>query len=301
MSTLPRINNKSVKNLHNNSQGSNQTSRYRKLRNIKTNQTTNDSVEIKNWMKSMVEKSLKLGHDLGYIKQLMIKSREKERMEKNLLNIKKNIKIVKLRGRPRRKGLSNSYLKNSSMHNLTHNFSDYTFHNCSKIGIEHPPAHYVSAVDSQNNSKMQSETNSPTRVRKTGDISKDSSMNFHFTNKEPLEKLKEGIKMARDLKEYIKNDMKTTHIDQQKRYKRVRKKLREKLLEIRRMGLTLEEFKTKDIYPRKPFSRPLSYELIKAAKMDELDMVKVCVKENPWIVFDYDHVAYLLLLFSRSG
>jgi hypothetical protein len=73
--------------------------------------------QLKKWMNDMVLKSLNLGHDLDYIKNVMLKSRQKEKIEKNLLDIKKNIKIIQLNTKSKRQGLMNSFLKANSVSN----------------------------------------------------------------------------------------------------------------------------------------------------------------------------------------
>ena len=289
------------------------TQAYKKLRNIK-DENYSGSIEVKNWMKSMVEMSLKLGNDLSYIKGVMLKNREKEKLEKNLLKIRKNIKIVKLRGRPRRRGLTNSFLKRSSMQRLgQHNYSEFSNGQSHKYGQLRQNQSIEDIYSRMNHSNIISNRNSAFKRYQRSELTENNN-NFSIQGKfllsdqdfskegsemnnegegkkEPIDTLIEMIDQAKELKSKIRNDLIKKEIPQHEKFKRLRRLLRQKLIELGKMGLSLEEYQKHEIFPKKPFLRPGSYELIEAAKMDDLDTLKKILADNPYLVYDYDHVS----------
>lgn len=117
---------------------------------------------------------------------------------------------------------------------------------------------------------------------------------------EPIERLKRNIARAEELKLMIHNDVDRKFIPMKSKWKKIRIQLRNRLRELTKMGVSLEEYKEHDIFPEKSYSRPGSYELIEACKMGDVILAKKLLTENPYIIYDYDHVSLAIKCYFQS-
>jgi len=69
------------------------------------------------------------------------------------------------------------------------------------------------------------------------------------------------------------------------------------------MGVTLKDYAANNIFPTKSYSRPGSYALIEACKMGDILGAKKLLIEDPFLIYDFDHVRARveLILIFRSG
>lgn len=73
-----------------------------------------EELQMKSWMKEMVQRSLNMGNDIAYIKGMLMKNRERDKIEQALTTIKRNIKVINKRNQHSRRPIPNSFYHNIS-------------------------------------------------------------------------------------------------------------------------------------------------------------------------------------------
>lgn len=122
--------------------------------------------------------------------------------------------------------------------------------------------------------------------------SKHSNEEENLLAMDPIDRLKRNIQRAEDLKLMIRNDVDRRFIPTKSKWKKIRTLLRIKLKELNKIGVSLEDYMENEIFPSKSYSRPGSYELIEACKMGDIVLAKKLLTEDPFIIYDYDHVSF---------
>ena len=108
-----------------------------------------------------------------------------------------------------------------------------------------------------------------------------------------------NFKLANEIDEVLEAKKKKEEFERkQKILLRFKQVLIRAAIHFKRLNIELDDFLSKNSKTIKPFEEESSYNLICAIKDKDPDAVIRMVKENNFVVFDFDHVKIFILLTS---